>query len=53
MRRISHRIDGQVVDGASSRTGVMGDPALGEQQAASRWPDPATPAVDLGFPENR
>ncbi|MDQ3462491.1 MAG: aldehyde dehydrogenase family protein, partial [Actinomycetota bacterium] len=33
MRKISHWIDGQVVDGTSGRTGVVWDPALGEQQA--------------------
>ncbi len=33
MRKISHWIDGQVVDGTSGRTGVVWDPATGEQQA--------------------
>ena len=34
MKRISHWIDGKVVDGTSGRTGIVWNPALGEQQAA-------------------
>ncbi|MGB8858161.1 MAG: CoA-acylating methylmalonate-semialdehyde dehydrogenase [Ilumatobacteraceae bacterium] len=34
MQRISHWIDGRIVDGASGRTGVVFDPATGQQQAA-------------------
>ena len=33
MKRISHWIDGQVVEGTSGRTSVVWNPALGEQQA--------------------
>jgi malonate-semialdehyde dehydrogenase (acetylating) / methylmalonate-semialdehyde dehydrogenase len=33
MNRISHWIDGKVVPGASGRTGVVWNPATGEQQA--------------------
>ena len=34
MNRISHWIDGRVVEGSSGRTGVVWQPATGEQQAA-------------------
>ena len=34
MNRISHWIDGKVVEGTSGRTGVVFDPATGQQQAA-------------------
>jgi malonate-semialdehyde dehydrogenase (acetylating)/methylmalonate-semialdehyde dehydrogenase len=34
MNRISHWIDGQVVEGASGRSGVVFDPATGVQQAS-------------------
>jgi malonate-semialdehyde dehydrogenase (acetylating) / methylmalonate-semialdehyde dehydrogenase len=34
MNRISHWIDGRVVEGTSSRSGVVWDPATGVQQAA-------------------
>jgi malonate-semialdehyde dehydrogenase (acetylating)/methylmalonate-semialdehyde dehydrogenase len=34
MNRISHWIDGKVVEGTSGRTGVVWNPATGEQQAA-------------------
>ena len=34
MQRISHWIDGKVVDGTSGRSGVVWNPATGEQQAA-------------------
>ncbi|MEQ1701950.1 MAG: aldehyde dehydrogenase family protein, partial [Ilumatobacteraceae bacterium] len=34
MQRISHWIDGKIVDGTSGRTGVVFDPATGQQQAA-------------------
>jgi malonate-semialdehyde dehydrogenase (acetylating)/methylmalonate-semialdehyde dehydrogenase len=34
MNRISHWIDGKVVDGNSGRSGVVFDPATGQQQAA-------------------
>jgi len=34
MRRISHWIDGHIVEGTSGRSGVVWNPATGEQQAA-------------------
>ncbi|MEI7546531.1 MAG: CoA-acylating methylmalonate-semialdehyde dehydrogenase [Actinomycetota bacterium] len=34
MNRISHWIDGRVVDGTSGRSGVVFDPATGQQQAS-------------------
>src|SRR5580765_2030839 len=34
MRRVSHWIDGKVVEGTSGRSGVVWNPATGEQQAA-------------------
>ena len=34
MQRISHWIDGRVVDGTSGRSGVVFDPATGQQQAS-------------------
>ncbi len=34
MHRISHWIDGKVVDGTSGRSGIIYDPATGQQQAA-------------------
>ena len=34
MQRISHWIDGRVVDGTSGRSGVVFDPATGLQQAS-------------------
>ncbi|HAP77332.1 MAG TPA: methylmalonate-semialdehyde dehydrogenase (CoA acylating) [Acidimicrobiaceae bacterium] len=34
MNRISHWIDGRVVEGSSGRSGVVFDPATGEQQAS-------------------
>ena len=34
MNRISHWIDGKVVDGTSGRQGVVFDPATGKQQAS-------------------
>ena len=33
MKRISHWIDGKVVEGTSGRSGVVWQPATGEQQA--------------------
>ena len=33
MHRISHWIDGKVVDGTSGRSGIIYDPATGQQQA--------------------
>src|SRR6476469_958816 len=34
MKRISHWIDGKVVDGTSGRSGIVWQPATGEQQAS-------------------
>ncbi|MCB0959712.1 MAG: aldehyde dehydrogenase family protein, partial [Acidimicrobiales bacterium] len=34
MKRISHWIDGRIVEGTSGRQGVVFDPATGEQQAS-------------------
>ena len=34
MNRISHWIDGKVVEGTSGRSGVVFDPATGQQQAS-------------------
>ena len=34
MKRISHWIDGKVVEGTSGRSGVIWQPATGEQQAS-------------------
>ena len=34
MKRISHWIDGRVVEGTSGRQGIVWNPATGEQQAA-------------------
>ncbi|WP_248580917.1 hypothetical protein [Nocardioides sp. InS609-2] len=42
--RISHWIDGRPTEGTSGRTSPV---------FTSRWPDPATSSVDLGFPRTR
>ncbi|MEY4172912.1 MAG: methylmalonate-semialdehyde dehydrogenase, partial [Actinomycetota bacterium] len=34
MNRISHWLDGKVVEGTSGRSGIVYDPATGEQQAS-------------------
>ena len=58
MYRISHWIDGKVVEGTSGRSGVVFDPATGVQQAAvdlasSEEVDRAVAVAKAAFPEWR
>ncbi|MDP2293688.1 MAG: aldehyde dehydrogenase family protein, partial [Actinomycetota bacterium] len=58
MNRISHWVDGKVLEGTSGRSGVVFDPATGQQQAAvdlasAAEVDHAVAVAAKAFPEWR
>ena len=57
MNRISHWVDGKVLEGNSGRSGVVWDPATGQQASAvdlasAEEVDVAVTSARAAFPEN-